>query len=150
MFEKKICAITTSVLLSLAASSASATTYSCVVTSFSGHEPLVPKKMVFELSDARVSIRDDIMERVGLVASNAKLDRIVNNEQRFTWKLSPVPRSLKPTGRGNSWSTTALYRASLSTKTKSLKLSGRLLPQFSGPTNELFFSGTGQCELADD
>lgn len=131
----------------LGASPVFASVYECSIMRASGHAPLTPEKIRFELSDFGVEIRDDVMQGAGLVATDAELDRIVRGEQIITWKLTPIPAALKPPERGNKWSTLALYRARLGLEAGTLKLTAQVVAQWGNNSVARHVDAFGLCKI---
>lgn len=102
---------------------------------------------MFDLSDARVVVRDSVMERLGLNAKNVKLDRIVRGDQIMTWTLSPVPKQMMPPDKGNFWTDSVKYRARLGLESGSLRISGRISKRNGNAPSATQVEARGLCDV---
>ena len=136
------------VMIAVTAPAMSAT-YNCKISPKKGvglYTGVTPSRLRVTISNAgRVVVSDNVSAKAGRRSVEGNLGRKVGKVQIFSWKLSPVPRSMLPPTETNFYEPTVNYRARLDTKTGKFSMRGNFVTSVSSASGGLNMQGFGTC-----
>jgi hypothetical protein len=142
---KKLLAVAALAVGMVGTAEVSAATYDCRVTSKTKFTGVTPDRIRFRTSGDRVTVSDNVGKRIGKSSVTGKLGRKVGNVQLVSWKLSPIPQSMKPQWETKFYEATVNYRARINTRSGQFSMSGSFVTRVSSANDGLNMQGFGRC-----
>ncbi|SFR47053.1 hypothetical protein [Litoreibacter janthinus] len=126
-----------------------AATYNCKISPKKGvglYTGVTPTRLRVTISSGgRVVVSDNVIKKAGRQSVDGTLGRKIGKVQIFSWKLSPVPRSMLPPTETKFYEPTVNYRARLDTKTGKFSMRGSFVTRVSSANGGVNMQGFGTC-----